>query len=90
MVSSINMNSKRALEKIQDHFHNAQDERSPDRYQSVPVFNQDLGRFPPVWKVKDDSGRSEGLETTVFRVMSGLICVLLRVQFCNFVRFEYY
>ena len=75
---------------IQYYFHNAQDQRSPDRYQSVPVFNQDLGRFPPVWKVKDDSGRSEGLETTVFRVMSGLICVLLRVQFCNFVRFKYY
>ena len=43
MVSSINMNSKRALEKIQGHFHNAQDQRSPGRYQSVPVFNQDLG-----------------------------------------------
>lgn len=43
MVSSINMNSLRTLEMIQYYFHNAQDQRSPDRYQSVPVFNQAPG-----------------------------------------------
>ena len=44
------------------------------------------------WKVLDDSENSKGLkkDTTVFIIMFGLICVLLRVQFCNFVRFKYY
>jgi len=40
----------------------------------------------------EDSENSKGLkkDTTVFIIMFGLICVLLRVQFCNFVRFKYY
>ena len=40
----------------------------------------------------NDSEPSKGLkrDTTVFVIMSGLICVLLRVQFCNFVKFKYY